>query len=907
MKFWYADAVRTLKRRIAGACIVLKNTAPNQGEGERLRRGYAAYSTVNAPTGMQVLKVLSVQVPSEEDIHLWFASNSGQKVYQNPYWDATGKLSTNVLINESKTFTGAAGSVSVNQMVVTGSDALGLSSTANYYKYWAVKDTTMSSYAQVKTYTYSSAAGGTSTFTFVERIDGSGLGWTVFDTFTMYRNFHDNLGFAPTYNTDIANQIAAVVDNSELFFSGGQSSAVGNVGLISRYVSTTFFPGDSHTFTYTGTYISEERLRAVSVWSAGNSGMQAPSGAEIALSDAKTYWVAIAPIYDGFQVGELSRIETVTDYSNANNANRNYIASGASFVLHAQINVTLARLNKRITDFVIYIAIDSGDTRTIGRQSQYQRVFVSPLTNTNPFSSWTFDNTTGQFEITFNIDQTLVNGIVQPYVEDSGIVEIPTDTSYAYSQRVVVGEKEHRHIISNVYISSQAVVNRQDLFTNPIGGIGGINAGVIARSMFSNEQGFYRLTVQPTIGTKINDIKIVGLNELLILKDRGIILERIIVDDNGIPELMSSILDHDAGCSTLQGAIAADDGFIYFAGYEDIYRYANQRYERLIEREDQQDWLYQYREIIPKSDKESISLTYLPEGIVLFDINQTSGQQMALYTQFVPNGWRQFAPPLRFKWFAKLRNGTVLAVSTEATPAIYQFSNPSTGAYYYSDAGTAIAYRMDTGRFVPSGSVTRDTVIDRFQIARYFDSPTQGTLDVTLYRDGIAQRVYTGVDKTSVYQRINSYSDDPHIGNDWRLDINNNASPEILNAGSDLRILSIHLFGHTIPGSRVSDAAYTTGVIIGVNPTNTVNGVAEVLLNRAQQTFTWDRAFTRTFTSPNELISVPAYVIKEAESPYVLNGDKTSVPIVVIHSRTLTQFVASSSEDSVVFRFEANE
>jgi hypothetical protein len=357
-------------------------------------------------------------------------------------------------------------------------------------------------------------------------------------------------------------------------------------------------------------------------------------------------------------------------------------------------------------------------------------------------------------------------------------------------------------------------------------------------------------------------------------------------------------------------------GQIFFAGYDDIYYYDNAQFRRLIEREDQQDWLYTYREGISKASKEAVALMYLPEGIVLVDINQTIGQQYQLYTQFIPDGWRQaafkqtssFASTLLFKWFARLQNGTVLAVSTESPAVVYQFSNPTTGAYYYSDAGTAIRYQMDTGNFVPSGTIARDTIMDRFQLSRYFDSPMQGTLEHQVWRDGSVQRVYTPMDKTSVYLKTSIFSDEAKIGSSWRLKVNTDTtSPERLNTGSDFRILGLYLYGNTLPRERVSDASYGTTTLVGDDVTNTVSGSNEVLLQRASQVFTWDQTFLKTYTSPNESVSVPSYVIEEASSPYVLSSDRSQRPTVVISERTLTTWTAYSSEDNTVFRFRATE
>jgi hypothetical protein len=177
----------------------------------------------------------------------------------------------------------------------------------------------------------------------------------------------------------------------------------------------------------------------------------------------------------------------------------------------------------------------------------------------------------------------------------------------------------------------------------------------------------------------------------------------------------------------------------------------------------------------------------------------------------------------------------------------------------------------------------------------------QGTLDAVIYKDSSVLLTASGMDKTSQYLKASVRSDLPKIGNYWGLWINTNSSPEVLNAGSDFRILGIRVFGHSKNRQRVSEGGYTAGTISPIG--NTVSGVREVVLNRASQTFTWDIAFQSTYTSPNEGVSVPSYTIEEASTPYVIGSDRTQRPQVIITERTLTTWSAQSSEDNTLFRF----
>ena len=1078
-RFRYADSTRTQKRRKAGSCPTLLNLAPNQGEGERVRRGFAAYTTITPPTGMQKFFILPVQSPSQEDIFLWFATSG---VYQNPYWFGSTEQSTNIKIDETfgssgTPFNPTDGDVTINafslviaNLATTGNAAtVGLTTTIvntdSYFRGFVIKNVTQTEYVQVTGYSVSS---GTGTFTTIQDISSTGLNWATSDTFILYRNFHDNLGFTPAYNNNYTSPPFALSHISRLFFSGGLSSATGNVALISQYINRDFFPSDTlHTFTFTGTYVSEERLKAppsfVTTFGQGNFGR---SG----LETDKTYWLAFAYVYDGFQIGELNKYETVSFYGSGGAWTRNYLAStavtdqvasvtvtaGGSNYVNAgvtftggagsgatatanlsseavvSVNVTAggsgytsaptvgfssgvksvtvvsggtgysngslvtftggggsgalgitvvsggvitsitmlgygsgytsaptpvvagggsgasltavvgsgatatsslststieneamaldlsinpATLNKRVTGILIFAAQDSGQTTT--RQSDYFFIQHIPIDSTDSFgTTWVLASngvfTTSGTALLF--DGESWNGRGVSYIEAVGMEEIPPDTSYSYSSRLVVG---HRHYLSNVYISSEAVANREEIFGNPIGALAGTNSGLNQFSLFPNDVGFYRRGVELALGTKINLMAKVDMGELLVAKDRGIIFNRIITNDDGTFELIPNILDENIGCSTLNAFTQLDadsGGLIFFAGYDDCYLYDNGNIKRLIEDPEQQDWLYNYREGISKANKESVAMTYLPEGILLLDIAQTASQQFQLYTQFIPDGWRQvafkqtsgFASTIFFSQFGKLQNGTVLGLSTEGTPTLYQFSNPTTGAYYYADSGSHIRYQMDTGDIVTGGDLSMDTWLDRIQVARYFDMPMQGTLETKIYRDGNLLRTLSGMDKTSVYLKAAVMSDDPKIGNTWRLAINTNTStPETLNAGTDFRIQGLRFYGHPKHRQRVSDAGYSSsGFTGGGGEVGTIAGQYEIIVNEADTTGTWDKPFTLQYVNlAGSTVPLYRFIIESA----VVQGETIPNEEITVVSKSLTQIVLRSSTNNTLVKFRASE
>lgn len=919
-KFGFADNIRGDRQRLPGMCRSIVNTAPNlSGAGERVRRGYTAYTAVTAPSGTQILQVAPIQSPSQQDVHIWFSTNG---IYMNPYWDASSTpTASNYKIGETKSFTGAAGSYpTAYQITFTGSDALGLSQATDYYKNWSMWNVTRSKASLITAYSYSSAAAGTSTFTIVEI--RTAIGFLFTDSYILNRHYHPAFGaFTPTYNTTLTDPPFVNSVNSIIRFSGGQGSTTTlRPSYVAPYINKTFFPSASAPFTYSGTYIGKrELLPPVSTHLIDQStGLFIGSAGGVnGLAVGYTYWIALAFIYDGFQIGQLLQFSSSSNYaaSGISGWTENYLAPGGSSTSFIQIPLILrsGEFDKRITGIAIYAAQDSGDTRSIGRQTQLFYIdTVSLVDNSGRGKSWaSFGGSDAGFSNTTGVNGTAWNGKGNDYTTDSGIVESPSDIMYSYSDEVIVGTQ---HFLSNVYINSETLTNRQQLFTNPLGGNANINAGLWQPDIFSNEDGFYRLRVQPTIGTKINGMRITGLEDLLVLKDRGVLHGRLIQTD-GIPDFTWSVLSHDIGCSTLRGHSFSDDAWIYFAGYDDIYRYRNGGFQRLIEDvEAQNDWLYTYRELLSKTMKESVACFYVPDRQVIFDIGQSagSGKQMSFFPDY---GWREVKlnqssgnATTFVKWTTRLQNGTVLVVDSSGN--IYQWSNPTTGAFYKDDNGTAIIPYLDTGSFIPSGDEAFDTILNYWALSRTFDAATVGQLDIDLYKDGSLLRSYTSQDKTSIFLPINSVVSDARQGNTWRLVINSNTStPEHLNAGTILTLNKIFLYGELRKRSkRASEhsAGFSTTPLSGC-VSNTVSAVQEVTLNRAPATFTWDAPFTKTYTSPTEGVGTPSYVIKADGSPYVIGSDKSQVPLVTISAKTLTTFTAYASEDNVKFHFEATE
>lgn len=839
-----------------------------------------------------------------------------------PWWKPGGtKQTTNLLLAESITAFVSVGTFVGHTITLTGVDALmGLNAdqkTSDWFKNWIIKNTTQSEYALITASSYSSAAGGTLTLTTVEAIGAGGLVWVSGDTLAFYRNFHDDPGFSPTYNTTLSDPPCAPIPvDSIVRFSGGQSSAAGNVGVrVDPYLNRSFFPlvtVGSPGPTFTGTYASKRRCSPLGA--ANTSSLIVLEEGLTGLQINSTYWLGIAPVYDFFQIGELTKYETPSSYSDPFADpywTQNFLANNVAAVnrtMRFNVDILVAPLNKRITGVNIYMARDDGDTRTSGRASNYFFIqHLSLVTAESASLGWLGSD--GSYELVLRVTGDLWNARGNAYAIDAGYVESPTDTMYAYSGEFISGL---RHYLYNVYVASTSEIDRQRLFTNPLGGNRDINAGVIQPDIFSNEEEIFKLRTDPTIGTKLMGVRPIGVQELLVVKDRGTLIAREITSPLGTPSLIWQLISADRGSAAFDQIAVGDNGDLYFAGYDDIHRYRQGVLENLIEDdENQNDWLYTYREGISKSSKESTVIWWLPERVVYFDIGQTNGQQFVYY---IGSGWRQVkfkvvatVATQFFKWIARLQSGMAIGTTNDTTAEFKKFSDPASNTYYYNDGGTNIPYQIDTGDFIPSLEESIDTILNYFILARSFDSPSQGTLDVDLYKDGSLLRTYADQNKANPYLPIRSRVDDPRIGNSWRLRINSNSSPEMLNAGTILSLDHIFLFGeYRARGKKANESVTgTTGSVLGDGVSNTIAGKQEVIVNSTDTTFTWDIAFTKSYTG-NEGAGIPKYRF-EMEPAYVLGSDKSTLEAITIVSKTLTTITLRSTTDNTLVKFEAKE
>lgn len=526
----------------------------------------------------------------------------------------------------------------------------------------------------------------------------------------------------------------------------------------------------------------------------------------------KTYWPAIAPIYDGYQLGALLRFEDSSYYFNTSGqwtVNRLEAYQG---IIALNFAVSAATVDKRITGYAIYMAVDDGQVTE--RTAKYQFMKSVSITDTDPYSSgWTYDAGSGTFQQTITINQADIDRQGNTYETDAGISETLTglETMLAYSVEEIVGG---RRVMANVYgyVGPDAALepDKTFLFTNPQGGNPSINLGIPQIDSFPAEEGVYQLRIQPILGTKINGIAPVGVDEMIVMKDRGVVSGRIIII-NGYPDIAQTIISPSAGLTTVNEWTKDEEGNIYFPGYDDIYAIKGNVLAPIIERDDKNDWIDTYRGM-SIAQRELATVFYLPETkSAWFLFNNVNGATFTNKQFMYYKGlWSQLSiqetvydgvPTIGFRWSTKLRNGHTIVTGTEATPKTYRMSFEYSGGTYpfvYDDDGTAIVPYIDTGDLYIGGESV-DAFIRKVVVNTTLNSANdlEGSLTVSLVNDTLGGHIGTSLSLTD--RRLSVYIPPRTVraGASWKIIYNAAASgrARLKNGVNTFHFNSIEYFG----------------------------------------------------------------------------------------------------------------
>lgn len=345
-----------------GALADMKNLLVNKKDGALvLRTGASAYALPAADvsgdfvptTGSHVFKgEFTVEVPSSVNQKISVASDgSNLGILQTNFFPNSSSVNSGaVKWGESLAESLATGAAGSNTMTFVGGEDV-----VNYYKYWLIQYES-SKWGYI---TASSYSGGTTTLTLLEDIT-TGFNPVATPEVTLYRHFHDNLGFAPTYTSGAI----ALQQGQAILFSGGQSSSVGCKPIWSGYLSKTLFTGASVTLPFAGTYVTEAEIKSTNGFSGGTV---AAYSATPALNENYRWFVAHVLETDDGQRSQL--IHPATRYAD--------VAAGQGVQTTVAFN---SQINKRFRYMHTLLGYSIDGSATSIDWSQYFLVKTTDLT-----------------------------------------------------------------------------------------------------------------------------------------------------------------------------------------------------------------------------------------------------------------------------------------------------------------------------------------------------------------------------------------------------------------------------------------------------------------------------------------------------------------------------------------------
>ena len=748
--------------RNPGECDVLTNTTPMRVAGaEVTRSGYSSSDDdVTTPTGVTspIFKSVSTESPTAQEVlFCWGQLSGADAVHMKPYVKVGASTFSDewVKLNETLAFSGGI-TIGTTTLTIIGADTKGFSSTANYYKGWSLKNITQTETAYVLSNSYSSAAGGTVVLTVIENIVPTiGLNWDAGNSYALYRWNHHNPTFAATYNFPVA-----TVREGIFKICGGKGSDVGNKPLIAGYLKRTFFPGVTNSFTYQGTYVSERECPADSTIDLVVSS-QTKDGSQTGLDTDKTYYVAIGTVYDGFQHGKLRKASGVH-------------ISSADQVLKMVMKVHAGMLNKRITEYGVYVAQDDGDTTLTGRNSPYFPVKKLSIIDSLQSAYWRFvgdgvgEDVTVQgfmpiFGTTFPsetcgiIDNVLWSNRDTQTWEDISGYQQDIDTIFSYDIEASVADRQW---LGRVYRYTDGKEDLDRVYTNPRS-----SEGQIQPDIFADEPDIFTNRVLWGDSTFLTTLVQSKRGGLLALKNRAIVDIGLSENPDGTLNFIPTVVSTQHGCVSVNGAVNTEEG-LFFAGYKDFFRYDGQTLKPLT----LSDWFNDYN-AISDANKESAIVWYRSNEFAVY-VQMGTNQ----FVFFLATGdWRKVSYAVKMTNFTVKRDGTVLWTGTNGR--LYAFDSSST------DDGTAIIAKFRTGKMDAKNIFNAENIfglLDRVFINKN-QVASSGTLDckIHLTYDGVTTtKTFSGLTKSTNRLLLAMAVDDSKIYDTIDIEYNSNASPE---------------------------------------------------------------------------------------------------------------------------------
>jgi hypothetical protein len=517
-----------------------------------LRDGTTAYATAFATmsSGVTLTTIhneftLSTETPSADTIDIICGTDvsSNKHILQRHFWEGTG-----IADNDNDATYIEWGESQSGDIVKSGTSEFYITSTsrgANYYKGWIVRNNEsgrVSPFLYIASSTY---AEGANVFTTVGAIPSD---WVNTDTVTLYRSFHDNYSFVPTYSTVAGRLPVALQQGNAILFSGGMGSTTGLKPIWSGYLSKTFFTNATNKtggVVHTGTYVTEAEIKSTNGITLGAC---STTGSDDQPDMSGRWFYCLIPETDDGERG------------NPIYGASHYFDDGA-YNFTIPITVDLAQLNKRLRYLNIFVGKATNATDTAIDWNNFY--YVDRLDLSGATTTWVWTETATTVAGTYGFTYTMTTAVWNNKKAESLYLHLGhtlcTSTTASFSTGLFIN---NRLFIGRYYDYVDAVEYLDQVRYTDFAGNGKAQLNVLC-----NLDGFTQSTIEQGDPTSVQAL-LKWQDKLFILKDKSCYF--ISVSDDPAQWMLVTVSD-EVGCTIPLTAVSTPYMIIWCQAGENVY------------------------------------------------------------------------------------------------------------------------------------------------------------------------------------------------------------------------------------------------------------------------------------------------------------------------------------------------
>lgn len=659
--------------------------------------------------------------------------SAGKHYFQRPFWrknnatiESTGWLKYREIL--TTTMSGKLTAGFDLDSSTAGADA----DPIDYYNGWIVYNSTRDEHL----YIIDSVSGNVTT------LEDLPSDWANGDSVTLYRHFHNDPGFAPSWTDPIV-----LKQGNNIIASGGQGSTAGYKAIWSGLVNQTWFPDASRIPSYNQTYVSELEGSNDATWLHPQNATDAGSGS---LTPGRRFWIGFVPeTFDG-QRGLMYHPSTA--YIDA--------ASPASSKLSCSLRIHFPQMDKRVRYVHVFMAETDTTISAATSIDWTDWFFIETHDMCSASSGFTYTNSTttpGYYSKTVDLDLSDWNAVSESgdLVTFLGHTKPNRKTvSFAYGL-IAAG----RLIVAHYYDYYAALNFNDSINFTPFSG-----AGISQYAKILDIDDQVQTTIEAGDPSSVKGLAYADGN-LVILKDSGSFYINITADPSS---WILSDISRKIGCDAPDSVVTTPFGVIWAKSGDGVYLW---RQGEPIEIS--RNWRVASDDGSTNLGFRGLTTTYASSWFAWYDPFYRSYRLMytsdgstktTLYEAFLDIQDEQLQGlPIWGKHTLAHNVGNVLVRSdnvvffSTGAAATYQFGSTSTQdgeTTAGAGDGTQIRPYFHTGDY----AVTEDEIATflGFSLSAYQSGSLESArqLDLKIYTDGTVQKTFSDVTGTST--RISS-------------------------------------------------------------------------------------------------------------------------------------------------------